>query len=187
MHWVFAAAFSSCGEQGYSSLPCASFSFAEASLAAGHGVSGMLTAVVAAGGQQRTGSVIVVLGLSCSTARGIFPDQGSNPSPLHWPLDSYPLDHQGSPPPFFLKGIHTCTVSHLVLVRVTGREAKLTKSLQEAAKLIYMRNGVNHSQRKIIYPKVKRKMGDLNAPWDLTQAIYLFELPMRWRDQMPWS
>ena len=46
------------------------------------------------------------------------------------------------------------------------------------AKLTYMRNGVNHSQRKIIYPKAKRKMGDLNAPWDLTQAIYLFESPV---------
>ena len=27
-------------------------------------------------------------GLSCSTACGIFPDQGSNPYPLHWQADS---------------------------------------------------------------------------------------------------
>ena len=30
-------------------------------------------------------------GLSCSTACGIFPDQGSNLCPLHWQADSYPL------------------------------------------------------------------------------------------------
>ena len=36
-------------------------------------------------------------GLSCSAARGIFPDQGSNPCPLHWQVDSYPLRDQGSP------------------------------------------------------------------------------------------
>ena len=28
---------------------------------------------------------------------GIFPDQGSNPCPLHWQADSQPLRHQGSP------------------------------------------------------------------------------------------
>ena len=30
-------------------------------------------------------------------ACGIFPDQGSNPCPLHWQADSQPLRHQGSP------------------------------------------------------------------------------------------
>ena len=39
----------------------------------------------------------VVHGLSCPVAYGIFPDQGSNPCPLHWQADSYPLYHQGSP------------------------------------------------------------------------------------------
>ena len=34
-------------------------------------------------GSRRAGSVIVAYGLSCSAARGIFPDQGSNPCPLH--------------------------------------------------------------------------------------------------------
>ena len=33
-------------------------------------------------------SVVVVRGLSCSVACGIFPDQGSNPCPLHWQADS---------------------------------------------------------------------------------------------------
>ena len=33
-------------------------------------------------------SVVVAHGLSCSAACGIFPDQGSNPCPLHWQEDS---------------------------------------------------------------------------------------------------
>ena len=48
-------------------------------------------------GSRRTGSVIVAHGPSCSAACGIFPDQGSNPCPLHWQVDSQPLRHQGSP------------------------------------------------------------------------------------------
>ena len=48
-------------------------------------------------GSRRAGSVVVAHGLSCSTARGIFPDQGSNPCPLHWQADPQPLRHQGSP------------------------------------------------------------------------------------------
>ena len=43
------------------------------------------------------GSAIVAHGLSCSVACGIFPDQGSNPCPLHWQADSQPLRPQGSP------------------------------------------------------------------------------------------
>ena len=34
-------------------------------------------------GSRRAGSVVVAHGPSCSTACGIFPDQGSNPCPLH--------------------------------------------------------------------------------------------------------
>ena len=34
------------------------------------------------------GSVVVVHGLNCSVACRIFPDQGSNPCPLHWQADS---------------------------------------------------------------------------------------------------
>ena len=48
-------------------------------------------------GSRRAGSVIVAHGPSCSVAGGIFPDQGSNPRPLHWQADSQPLRHQGSP------------------------------------------------------------------------------------------
>ena len=48
-------------------------------------------------GSRRAGSVVVARGLSCSTACGIFPDQGWNLCPLHWQADSQPLRHQGSP------------------------------------------------------------------------------------------
>ena len=36
-------------------------------------------------------------GFSCSAPCGIFPDQGLNPCPVHQQVNSYPLDHQGSP------------------------------------------------------------------------------------------
>ena len=48
-------------------------------------------------GSRRAGSVVVAHGPSRSAACGIFPDQGSNPCPLHWQADSQPLRHQGSP------------------------------------------------------------------------------------------
>ena len=48
-------------------------------------------------GSRRAGSATVAHGPSCSAACGVFPDQGSNPCPLHWQADSQPLRHQGSP------------------------------------------------------------------------------------------
>ena len=48
-------------------------------------------------GSRRAGSVVVAHGPGCSAACGIFPDQGSNPCPLHWQADFQPLRHQGSP------------------------------------------------------------------------------------------
>ena len=47
-------------------------------------------------GSRRAGSVVVAHGTSRSAACGIFPDQGSNPCPLHWQADSQPLRHQGN-------------------------------------------------------------------------------------------
>ena len=41
--------------------------------------------------------MIVVQGLGCSEAWGIFLDQGLNPCLLHWQEDSLPLSHQGGP------------------------------------------------------------------------------------------
>ena len=48
-------------------------------------------------GSRHAGSVVVAHGPSCSAACGIFPDQGSNPCPLHWQAHSQPLRHEGSP------------------------------------------------------------------------------------------
>ena len=56
-------------------------------------------------GFKRAGSVVVAHGPSCSMACGIFPDQGSNPCPLHWQADSQPLRHQRSPKSCFLMGV----------------------------------------------------------------------------------
>ena len=57
---------------------------------------------------RRAGSVIVAHGLSCSATCGIFPDQGSNPCPLHWQADSQPLHHQGSPRSHFQNRYISC-------------------------------------------------------------------------------
>ena len=40
-------------------------------------------------GSMRTGSVVVVHGPCCSTACGIFPDQGFNLCPQHWILNHW--------------------------------------------------------------------------------------------------
>ena len=60
-------------------------------------------------GSRRAGSVVVAHGASCSVACGIFPDQGSNPCPLHWQADSQPLRHQGSPHSVSLKFFKRCS------------------------------------------------------------------------------
>ena len=53
-------------------------------------------------GSRRAGSAVVAHGPSCSAARGILPDQGSNLCALHRQADSQPLRHQGSPVSSFL-------------------------------------------------------------------------------------
>ena len=59
-------------------------------------------------GSRRAGSVAVAHGPSRSAACGIFPDQGSNPCPLHQQADSQPLRHQGSPVPVFFDNSLIC-------------------------------------------------------------------------------
>ena len=63
-------------------------------------------------GSRRTGSAAVAHGPSCSAACGILPDQGSNPCPLRWQVDSQPLRHQGSPRHFLLKCCTRITQQH---------------------------------------------------------------------------
>ena len=74
--------------RGYSTLKLqrAGFSCAE------HGLQGAQPSEVAV-----PGLTAVALGLSYPEARGIFPDRGLKPHPLHWQADSQPLSHQQSP------------------------------------------------------------------------------------------
>ena len=54
-------------------------------------VRGLLVAAASPCGERALGtsaSVVVAHGLSCPTTSGIFPDQGSNPCPLHWQAKS---------------------------------------------------------------------------------------------------
>ena len=50
---------------------------------------------------QSVGSLVVVHGLSCPIACGVFLDQGYNLHPQHWQVDCQPLEHQGSPDLYF--------------------------------------------------------------------------------------
>ena len=79
-----ARAFSIAASGGHSSSRCMGLSLSQPPL-------------LQSTGSRRAGSVVVAHGPSCSAACGIFPDQGSNPCPLHWQADSQPLHPQGSP------------------------------------------------------------------------------------------
>ena len=77
-------AFSSCSKQGLLFVA----------------VQGLLTGAASPVAEHRLyGACLVAVAprLSCSSPLGIFPDQGSNPCPLHWQADFYPLCHQGNP------------------------------------------------------------------------------------------
>ena len=104
-------AFSSCGEWGLLFVVVCKL-LVVASLVAEHGlqVHGLQQlqhagSVVVACGLQSAGSVVVAHRFSFSVACGIFPDQGSNPCPLHWQADSYPLRRQGSPSPLLFSSL----------------------------------------------------------------------------------
>ena len=98
LHW-FAWAFFRCGEQGlfFIAVPLTVWL-----LLLWAQVLGAQISVVAAGRLENLGSVAVLYRLSCSTACGIFPDQGSNLCLLHQQADFYPLCHQENPAVGFL-------------------------------------------------------------------------------------
>ena len=96
-------AFSNCGKWGPLFIAARGPLIIAASLVAEHRLQTRT-------GSRRAGSVIVAHRLSCSVACGIFPDQGSNPCPLHWQADSQPLRHQGSPCLCFYSFFFSCNL-----------------------------------------------------------------------------
>ena len=56
-------------------------------------------------GSRAQTSIVVTHGVSYAIACGIFPDQGSNPCPLHWRIDPLPLSYQGNPANLLFKKI----------------------------------------------------------------------------------
>ena len=99
MLWVFVAVswFSLVVESvGQSLVAVGGLLIVVASLITEHGLQGAHGLGSCSSGLYSTGSIVVALGLSCSKAREIFPEQGLNLCPLHWQVHSYPLDHQRS-------------------------------------------------------------------------------------------
>ena len=87
-----ARAFASCHEQGYSPLWSVGFLLRWRPL-----LWSTCSRCVSFRSLWALGMASVVAhGLSCLAACGNFPDQGLNPCPLHWQVDSYPLYHQRS-------------------------------------------------------------------------------------------
>ena len=113
--WVFVSArglslVAACG--GHSSSQCTGLSLSRPLL-------------LRSTASRRAGSVVVAQGPSCSAACGIFPDQGSNPCPLHRQADSQPLRHQGSPKLSFwgyLAYFLTCSSFHFRIFSVSKEE-----------------------------------------------------------------
>ena len=79
--------FSSCRELGLLFVAVLGLLITVASLIVEPGLWGTWASVVAVPGHK----------LSCSTACGIFLDQGSNPCLLDWQANSLPLSHQENP------------------------------------------------------------------------------------------
>ena len=106
-----------------------------------------------------TDSVVGAHRLSCSAARGVFPDQGSNPCLLHWQADSLPLDHQGS----LTEGCLGCF--HILAIVNTAYEQKYIKSLLLTLWGIYSRNRIAWSDSDSIFNFLSRSNFFLSLFW----------------------
>ena len=90
LHWIFVAMCRLslvAASRGCSSLQCAGFSLRWLLLLQSTGSRRLGFRSCGSRALEHRLSV-VAHGLSCSVACGIFPDQGSNPCPLHWQADS---------------------------------------------------------------------------------------------------
>ena len=115
---VGCAAFSwrgpSCGGAWALYMGCAAVSWRGRSCSGARalGAGGELGSVAVAPGFWSPGSVVVAHRLSCSLVCAIFLDQALNPPLLRWQAGSFPLSHQGRPPPFvFLTGTFSSLTS----------------------------------------------------------------------------
>ena len=125
LRWVFVSVRGlspAVASRGHSSLRCAGLSLSRPLL-------------LQSTGSRRAGSVVVAHGLSCSVACGIFPDQGSNPCPLHWQADSQPLRHQGNPAALFI-------------VAKIWKKPKCTSIDEWIKKMLYIYSGILLSHKK---------------------------------------
>ena len=93
----FSWAFYICSRLGLLFIVVCRLLIEAASLVSERRLQGPWASVVVALGLQNADSVVVVHRLSSSASCGIFLNKESNPCPLHWQADSYPLWHQGSP------------------------------------------------------------------------------------------
>ena len=108
--------FSSCGEQGLFFIVVHRLLIVVAYLAQALGTEA---------------SVVLVHGLSCSVACGIFLDQELNPRPLvYWQADSYPLYHQGS---LSFMGIPY----HLILQQMLPNDSSVICGFEKIKKLCH--------------------------------------------------
>ena len=126
---------------GYSALRCTGFSL-------------RWRLLLQSTGSGAWASAVVAKGFSCSAACGVFPDQGSNPCPLHWQADSYPLHHRGSP----LRGI---------LWRRTGREKRRRRGKRRRKERMERKNTNNMR----LYPGSQETDSVIDY-WCLSQSQY---------------
>ena len=84
---------------------------------------------------RRAGSGTVAHGPSCSAACGIFPDQGSNPCPLHWQADSQPQRHQGSPKAVFFEKINKTDKPLARLIKKKREKTQINRIRNEKGEL----------------------------------------------------
>ena len=153
--WAFLVAVSG----GYSLLQCAGFS-----------LSWLL--LLWSTGSTRTGSVAVAHGPSCSVACGIFPDQGSNPCPLHWQADSQPLRHQGSPTITSFKWLCHCSDNHLFFFSLGIKTLPTLKySKQVCNKEQYL--NISSSDKNIIIYLTLHRDYHFEHTWTVHQVILL--------------
>ena len=73
---------------GVRASPCGGFSCGAWALGHGFWEVQFVGSVAVTSRLKSTDSVVVVQGLGCSVACGIFPDLGLNPCPLHYKVDS---------------------------------------------------------------------------------------------------